>query len=294
MRTKQLTDRMDKLFERLDSAKFIPDTMLKSAAHKKHHETKVMFAFRKLQAAQYHLHRVDELSRLQVKELAQMEADSAWTGDDPMGPITTTTRVTASANEYAFELCAFFAAIRSAIDFLANLCGEHIKGKEFDGLRTFLKLVKNGDNDPIVSVFATHAEWLVRLHEYRDYVVHRLVIRTSSGRQVQWEQGKAATVQFPVIVPSTTPTNVPDTREARFHEQHDAHFTISTSRESTTDANGEERLLTHTATIEPADGYIRIESLMKRELATFETFFADILDVLLKLDFAFTPAAKHS
>jgi hypothetical protein len=38
--------------------------------------------------------------------------------------------------------------------------------------------------------------------------------------------------------------------------------------------------------IEPAPGYIRIEDLMRRELAACEHFFMRIIDTLIKLDFA--------
>ena len=68
----------------------------------------------------------------------------------------------------------------------------------------------------------------------------------------------------------------------------------ATSEASFTDADGEKRLIEYRVEMEPADGYIRIEELMKRELAGFEHFFVRIVEVLTDLDFAPTPVEKGS
>lgn len=48
---KDVADRLEVLFKRLDEAKLVPETILKSEAHRDNYESVLMFAFRKLQAA---------------------------------------------------------------------------------------------------------------------------------------------------------------------------------------------------------------------------------------------------
>lgn len=61
-----------------------------------------------------------------------------------------------------------------------------------------------------------------------------------------------------------------------------------------TDADGKKHLIKQNVEMEPVDGYVRIEDLMKRELATFEHFFVSVVEVLTGLDFAPTPLEKGS
>jgi hypothetical protein len=63
---------LDALFKRLDAAKLAPHTLLKSEAHKQHYETTLMFAFRKLQAARYHLGQVEAHLKARDKELKKL------------------------------------------------------------------------------------------------------------------------------------------------------------------------------------------------------------------------------
>jgi hypothetical protein len=252
-----------------------------------------MFTFRKLQAARYHRRRVDELVDLQRKELTRLQETSKPKGHD-LDAGTATMRISRSADELTFELCAFFAAIRSGIDFLARTCAQHIKGVQADSITTLLGLVNAGKTGPILKVIAENAEWLLWLRDYRDYLVYRLAIQARSGGQVQWKHGKAITTPYPVVVPSKTPTNVPDTRRARAFDEPESRFNVATSETFVTETDGKKRLIEHSVEMEPADGYIRIEELMKRELTAFECFFVRIVEVLTELDFAPTPLEKGS
>ena len=252
-----------------------------------------MFAFRKLQAARYHRQRVDDLIELKGTELTRLEATSK---PEAKGlKAAATMRTSRSSDEFAFELCAFFAAIRSGIDFIAVACAQHIKeAQQATSITTLLKLITNGNKGPILKVIAEDAEWLARLRDYRDYLVHRLVIRTTSGGEVHWEDGKAVTTPYPIVVPSETPQNVPDTRRERAFDEPESRFSVATSRAFVTYADGTKRQIEHTVKVEPAAGYIRIEDLMERELMAFERFFVRIVDVLIELDFVPMPLEKAS
>jgi hypothetical protein len=190
-KTEKVADRLEALFKCLDEAKLAPETILKSEAQRKNYESILMFVFRKLQAARYHRKRINEFIELQRTELIGQETRSKLKGHELKGA-RATVRISKSSNEFAFELCAFFAAITSGVDFLAVACAQHVKEvQQATSITTFLKLITNGKRGPILKVISEHAEWLEWLRDYRDYLVHRVVIPTTSGGQVQWEGGKA-------------------------------------------------------------------------------------------------------
>ena len=253
-----------------------------------------MFAFRKLRAAQYHCKQVDKLVDSQHEELRQRHEEftreASWKKTDEG-----TSRVIRSRNEFSFELCAFFAAIRSAIDFLTQACAHHISGaQQATSISTFFKLIKSGKKGPILEVVAKNEKWLLWIREYRDYLAHRVIVRTMAGNQIHWKAGMTTATSHPIVVPSETPRNVPDTRRARVAEEPESFFTVATSESFAVDARGRRRLAEYTIEIEPTEGYIRIEELMKREVAAFESFFIEIVNALKELDFAPTPADQDT
>lgn len=277
-------EHLEALFKNLDTAKLAPETILKSEAQKEHYEAHVMFAFRKLQAARYHCERVEGLVAIQHHEFREMHA-RAEPEADTLKIKSATMRNSKSANEFAFELSAFFAAIRSAIDFLAIVCAQHLDGVQATSINTLLRLAK-GKMGPILDVIAANTEWIARVRDYRDHLVHRLVIPTMSGGETHWKYGNMVTTPYPIVVPAETPKHVPDTRRARALGDLEARFVVSTSETLLTSSNPHRHFREHTVEIEPAPGYIRIQDLMGRELASCERFFVRIIDTLIKLNFA--------
>jgi hypothetical protein len=201
-----------------------------------------------------------------------------------------TIKINRSANEFTFELSAFFAAIRSAIDFIVRVCVIHTKSiKQADSIRTFLKLVADGKTGPILEIVCRHSGWLQHLRSYRDHLIHYLVISVVSGGQNTWKQGISVSALYPIVVPSETPRHMPDTRLARALDEPESRFMISTSETVITDPVEGRRLVERRVQMDPAPGYVRIEDLMKREIEAFEKFFGEIIDELIGLDFG--PAA---
>lgn len=288
---KDVTECLDALFKQLYKAKLAPETLLKSEAQREHYESLLMFAFRKLQAARYHRKRVDALMAEHHNELVQMEAVSK-PEEHKLKGLTVKASFSRSRSELTFDLCAFFAAIRSGIDFLARTCAQHIKGVEADSVTTMLKLVNDGKTGPLLKIIADNAQWLVWLRDYRDYLVHRLVIQATSGGQIQWKEGKSTTTLYPIVVPADTPKHVPDTRRVRALDEPESRFNVATSEAYFTDPEGNKHWIEHSVTMEPTEGYIRIEVLMERELVAFEALFISIVEALAKLDFAPTPLEK--
>jgi len=280
-----IADHLGALFKKLDAAKLTPYTILKSKAHKEHYETILMFAFRKLQAARYHLRQVEGHLKAEETHLKKLEKTGP-TGKGKLSAVSANVSINSTANEFVYELSAFLAAIRSSIDFLAMACAQHLKGVDAKSMTTLLSLVEKGKTGSILDTIAKDQDWLCQIRDYRDFLVHRLVIGATAGGQVEWKHGQAVTTAYPVIVPSKTPKHVPDTRMARALHEPDQNLIIKTSEGVVTYPDGSQKLLHHSVEMEPAEGYIRIEDLMKRELEAFEAFFVRILDELSKLDFA--------
>jgi hypothetical protein len=285
--TKTLADEMDQLFSQLDAAKLAPVTVLKSEAQKEHYESLVMFAFRKLQAARYHVEQVDRRLEMQRKELDALAAAQPQSGSPK--PAIITSQSSQSANEFGHELAAFFAAVRSTVDFLARVSATHLKGVQTDTVTTLLGMAKN-KTSRILKVIADNADWLCWLRDYRDHLVHRLVVATASGGKIQWKHGQGLVSSYPVIVPADIPNHVPDTRRARALFDPSGFFNELRSEGVVTYSDGKEKVLERTVKYLPTEGHIEIEKLMHRELKKLEEFFHDVIRVLAKLDFQIDPA----
>jgi hypothetical protein len=287
LKPQDVVPRMEVLFELLDKAKLAPATILKTEAQKEHYETLLMFAFRKQQAARYHRDRVDELLTAKQEETENhlAKSRSATMPSSRLNAVHMTMKISKTANEFIYELSAFYAAIRSSIDFLARLLGEHSKAIEVGSITTFLKFVKSGKVGPTVDVVAKHTIWLVHLQDYRDYLVHRLVIGATSGGQREWKNGQWINTAYPIAVPAETPKHVPDTRLFRAMKDPESNFDIFTSEASITYPDGMTKMIERTVEMTPRDGYIRIEKLMGKELNAFDAFFGDVVDALIHLKF---------
>jgi hypothetical protein len=279
---KTIVANMDSLFKLLDAAKLAPESILKSDAQKEHYESLVMFAYRKFQAAQYHRERVTVLSKAR-----QDETDESLSGTMLPDKNTSTMKmkVARTANEFTYELCAFFAALRSSIDFVMRACILHSKAVQADSISHFITWIEKGKTGPTLDVVAKHIKWLKALRDYRDYLVHRLVIGTVSGGQREWKDGVWHSTPYPIVVPSETPKHIPDTRRARAMAEPDALFDVRSSHATVTYSDGSKKVIESKVEISAGQGYLKIEELMDRELIAFETFFGDVLTVLTKLNF---------
>lgn len=284
----KLTDHLDTLFEKLDATKISKKAILESEKSKEHYESRLMFAFRKLQAARHHLDNVHLLKAETLKELEKAEALDV--GDieskTKLGGMKARLTIHRSANEYAFELSACLAAIKSSLDFLATVCALHMSGVEADSIRTLMRLVEKGSKKgPFLDEVAEKLEWLHELRDYRDYLVHRLVVLPTSGWTIESIADQTVKAAIPVIVPQGTPKFVPDTRRARMMENDRAGLMESKSEAWVSYDDGTRELHHHSVSYEPAPGFLAVEDLMAHHITELEAFFAKIVDRLIVLDF---------
>lgn len=286
--TLNLTDRMDFLFSVLDQAPAAPETILCDTAFRERYESLVMFAFRKLQAARYHLENVD---RLRAAEQSEFDEAKQRHGSSPEpGGLsfrqTTSVRIRRSANPYAFELTAFLAAIKSGLDFLATVAALHFPGITADSIIVLMKLVNKGVRGPILSEVEDCLSWLTTIRDYRHHLLHRLVMLPNVGWSMTMRGTSLAAARLPVVVPEHTPAYVPDTRHVRMMEEN-VPFGVTESHSfgSVTYPDGTNEVLRHELVFEPAPGHVVIEVFMTHHLDSFEKFFAAIVEALIALDF---------
>jgi hypothetical protein len=113
-----------------------------------------------------------------------------------------------------------------------------------------------------------------------------------SGGQNSWKEGISQTTPYPVVVPAETPKHIPDTRLARAMDDPEHRFSMSESEVTVTYPGKGPHLIAHEIKVQPAAGYMRIEDLMKRELDNFESFFDDLVQSLIKLNFQPVPVTN--
>lgn len=276
---------LDVLLEALDAAPVGPDQpILRKPNDADHFETTLMFAIRKLQAARHHLTNVERMLQ-QTMEAAQKEIAGATATIDTNFQVKMS--VVSSSADFAFELSAFLVAIRSGLDFLAIVAGRTIKGVDCRSMHTLEKMAeKNGLGGPILDIVKKHRTWLKALREYRDEVVHRLVMSAPATGWVVSQHGKAASATLPVVVPRHTPKRSADTRRARMMESDvPVGLMVQESHGAVTYPDGSHQVIEHDTRYEPAPGYVRIEDFMAEHLAAYDSMLADTLEALTALNF---------
>ena len=121
-----------------------------------------------------------------------------------------------TADHYIYELSAFLTALKSCLDFFATACSSHFVGTHADSIRTLIHGVEQkGKSGPVFHLISKHLAWLKQVREYRHHLVHRMVLAASAGHEIHRRGRHLKAVTYPVAVPQSTPSYVPDTRRHR-------------------------------------------------------------------------------
>ena len=148
-----LSNALDKLFIALDNAPCNQGAIAKEA-DKGIYETYLMFALRKMEAAKYHAKNIENL----LAAAKSKALDAGATGHKLEGAssnlniIKSVIRVHGTPLPYAYELVAFIAAIRSALDF-TQVSAMHFKGIKADSVSVLMKLAAKGMKGPLLDDF---------------------------------------------------------------------------------------------------------------------------------------------
>lgn len=278
-------DALEQLFKELDFAQVdISHPILKKFDDKEHYETRLMFAVRKRQAAKYY---IDNVIKSLTESAAGAKKHAAASKKKQVGTATQfSISVTGSSSDCVHELAAFLSALRSGLDFLTMAAVRSITGTTAHSVHTLMTMVEKGQTAPVLAVVAKHLVWLNQLKDYRDEVVHRLVIQQpASGWKVS-HKGKTSMAMLPVVVPASTPKFTPDTRRSRMMDQEVPHGLMQHESTATvTYPDGSEEVIEHEVKYSPESGYMPIEDFMRDHLKAYDDFLRDIFIVLAGLKF---------
>lgn len=152
-----------------------------------------------------------------------------------------------------------------------------MKGITNPSMHTLEDLEPKPHHGPVIHILKGHAAWLKELREYRDEVVHRIVVQAPSlGWRVS-KKGKTSTVIIPIVVPRTTPKRGYDTRRSRAMET-DPPVGLSRSEwnASVTYDDGTTEVIEHKIHYEPVGGYVPIAKFMAHHITAYRKFSAEM------------------
>ena len=168
----------------LDAAPTGTGTVLKDRGSKEWMETCVLRALAKLDAATYHSSRVARLvtesndkgaAFFQTLELGADGTEGKWSA------ATKTVGSTRGVQEIAFEIDAFLAASRAAIDFGGAVLALHTGMGKRTGITTFLEVIKKAKKPIFPFLVRLGMPWIEALKAYRDECVHYRALRMQTG-----------------------------------------------------------------------------------------------------------------
>ena len=128
---------LEQLFKELDTAKAGNDhPIFKKFDDKEHYETRLMFAVRKRQAAKYHM---DNMIESLTQAAAEAKKHAAASKKKKLASAAKfTMSVTRPSGDCAHELVAFFAALRSGLDFLTMAACRSLPGTTAHSIHTLM------------------------------------------------------------------------------------------------------------------------------------------------------------
>jgi hypothetical protein len=183
----QLEDLLLSYLTDMDSVKPSRKTIFRTEGSKVDLENKVWHYFHKVEATVYHCHRVEHLTAMVREELSKMIGSTT----DKLVGNESELRVAIQDRKILYEVDAFFAAGRSALDFLASVLSRYIRGKDTDRFRTVTEFLHDSSHPVAALVNQAWAEWAEDFIIYRDYLLHHGALPTPSVVQVTITRSKA-------------------------------------------------------------------------------------------------------
>lgn len=278
---------LEHLFKALDGALMGADQpILRKVSDKEHYETRLMFAVRRRQAARHHQDNVERMLAAASKATAKQMSAANKSQKRKSKPSSYSMSLVSSSGEYIYELVAFLAALRSGLDFLAMVAARSLPGVSTHSIHTLMKMAENGQQGAVIAVVKEHHDWLRGLKDYRDEVIHRLVIQAPTAGWLISHNGKTSEAILPLVVPRVTPKFTIDTRLSRFMEEEvPIGLAKSESLSTATFEGGAEKVLDHKISYQPTDDYVPIQIFMVEHLAAYDAFLADMFQALTATNF---------
>lgn len=275
---------LDDYFSAMDNVVIGESSIFLNEDTKERHETILMYAFRKYRAACYHLARVNQLLEENLIKPDDSDLlDKKQLSENAKVKIS----VIRTADHFIYELAAFFEALKSSLDFIASASSLYFKGINVNNsIRTFIKCAdKNCMNNSFINVIKKYLVWLKQVRDYRHHLVHRMVITVSDGYEIHKWGDITKIINYPVIVPETTPSYFPDTRRSRMINDNNIYFDQKRFEGTVEYPDGTKKIIDFSVEYKPSKGYKEISEFMTLHLHKFEHFFRDILTELKSMNF---------
>lgn len=249
---------------------------------------------RRRAAAKYHL---DAVIALKKKEVALLETASERLAESSQGDLKFRSYSGSSfrlAHEFVHELSAFLAALRSGVDFVARIAMRSLPGINGDSISAIIKAATKGVSGPILDEVMQNLDWLSDLKDYRDEIVHRLVVQAPVAGWHVSHHGKTSTQTMPIIVPQHAPKNlVPDTRAARMMDQETPDgLSLSKRHGSVNYSDGTTEVVDHSIEYVITEDFVEIEEFMSQHLLNYDGFVKTMLNELIALNFQVATVLK--
>ncbi len=266
-------DTLKKLFKKIDEASIGEDEFFSDETKKEQYESSFMIAFRKYQGAGYHYNNVLNLYERSKQEAIRLVVESRKLSNGR--PFYGGLKMFHNAEEFTYELSAFFASIKSCLDFLATAVRPHLIGfNQMDSIKTLMNQVeKKGKEELIYKVIKKFFNWLKEIRDYHHKVIHRTVILTKSSVVIKNLENKSEIWIHSIFIPKKPPRNILDTRKSQqqfLEDFKDYNF------EYTIKKNGKIKYKLPV-------GLSTIEDLMNECLDQLDDFFIDYINQISTL-----------
>jgi hypothetical protein len=138
----------------------------------------------------------------------------------------------------------------------------------------------------VLTVVKAHQDWLSGLKDYRDEVIHRLVVQAPAAGWFISHKEMTSKAVLPVVVPRKTPKFALDTRRSRLMEEEVPIGLARTETFATVTFQGAaQRVREHQTSYQPTDGYVSIQTFMAEYLSAYDAFLADMFQALAETKF---------
>lgn len=278
-------DISEKLLDAIDAAPTGSGTVFTDQMSKDWMESSVLRALRRLESSTYHCANMARLAR-KVEEDAG--AFSQRFRENVKGNISEMKKTTPyaddlearsgqafNANEIAYELDAFLAAARGAIDFAASVLVLHLGMNRRTSITKLMKAVSKEVDHPFAFLL-THQTWVASLRRYRDECIHYRALQMRIGYEAVHRSGSHATAIIPAVIPEAPFDDYPDTRAEIFGRDFDSFEGLD--RQESWGAF-------HSISYIPSGGYIRVEDFCAQNLDSLRGFLAQVFEEALRASF---------
>jgi hypothetical protein len=275
----ELKELLFEYLERMDRINPGPYNIFRTAQSKIDLETKVWHFFHKLEAATYHYERVIDISQ-QARQKLNSIPDLRNDKETRQAKIQF--RLEYQDSRIRFEIDAFLAAARSALDFIASVISRYIRGTNFDRFRGVVKKLESS-SDPIASVVQNAwVDWIEDLIDYRDYLIHRGVLSPTTSSHIEVSEPESSNAELqeiieklpleqgkPIIFPMLL-RPAPGTRLTRFEilglDQEDSPYGVNKTVESVEISSDRGKIGKTVVRYELAPGFVEAGDFCKEYL----------------------------